>query len=109
MGSRACTLLVRASTACKITGMQTRRAEQPISFRSDKAAAKLAILTRGGRSQAEVIEDALDRISEPGAPIDDRAARIARLDAILAQINPDDVISMAEFDAEEYDEHGLPR
>ena len=89
--------------------MQPRRAQQPISFRSDKAAAKLAILTRDGRSQAEVIEEALDRLPVPDAPTDDIAARIARLDAILAEINPDDIMSMAEFDGLTYDENGLLR
>lgn len=88
--------------------MQPRRAQQPITIRSDKAAARLAILTRSGRSQAEVIEDALDLVPEPVVP-DDLAARIARIDAILAQIEPGSIMSMAEFDAATYDEHGLPR
>ncbi len=89
--------------------MQPRRAQQPISFRSDKAAAKLAVLTRGGRSQAEVIEDALDRLPDPLPPADDLAARIARIDAITRITSTYDIPSMAEFDAETYDEHGLPR
>ncbi len=87
--------------------MQPRRAQQPISFRSDKAAAKLAILTRGGRSQAEVIEDALDRVPVPDAG-GDRAAKLARLDALielLANREPP-IPSMAEFDARTYDERG---
>jgi hypothetical protein len=89
--------------------MQPRRAQQPISFRSDKAAARLAVLTRGGRSQAEVIEDALERVPEPVTPRDVVVARIARIDAILAEVDPADVMSMAEFDALTYDENGLPR
>ena len=66
----------RASTACYATDMQPRRAQQPISFLSDKAAAKLAIPTRCGRSQAEVIEDALDRLPEPRGE-NNRAAALA--------------------------------
>lgn len=89
--------------------MQPRRAQQPITIRSDRAAARLAILTRGGRSQAEVIEDALERVPDPEVTSSDIAARIARLDAILARINPDDVMSMSDFDALTYDEYGLPR
>ncbi len=89
--------------------MQPRRAQQPITIRSDKAAARLAVLTRDGRSQAEVIEEALDRVPDPVASSDDLAARIARIDAILAQIDPSSIMSMAEFDSEMYDEHGLPR
>ncbi len=89
--------------------MQPRRTQQPISFRSDKAAARLAVLTRGGRSQAEVIEDALERVPEPVTPRDVVVARIARIDAILAEVDPADVMSMAEFDALTYDENGLPR
>ena len=101
--------LTSASTLCDMIDVQPRRAQQPITIRSDKAAAKLAILTRGGRSQAEVIEDALDRIPDPPVHADELAARIARLDAILAKIEPGSIMSMAEFDAQEYDEYGLPR
>lgn len=100
--------VARASTVCYILTMQPRRAQQPITIRSDKAAAKLAILTRGGRSQAEVIEDALDRVPEPAEP-DTVAARMARLSAILDQIDPSGIPTMAEFDAMTYDEYGLPR
>ncbi len=90
--------------------MQPRRAQKPITIRSDKAAAKLAILTRGGRSQAEIIEDALDRVPVPdGDP--DRAVTLARLDAIIELLAYRDppIPSMAEFDAREYDERGNPR
>ena len=89
--------------------MQPRRAQQPITIRSDKVAAKLAILTRGGRSQVEVIEDALDRIPEPDAELG-RAANLARLDAALARLHQrTDIPTMMEFDAREYDDRGNPR
>lgn len=90
--------------------MQPRRSQQPITIRSDKAAARLAILTRSGRSQAEVIEEALDRLPDP-ADEAVRAAKLARLDAIIELLaNRDPPIpSMAEFDAREYDARGNPR
>ena len=90
--------------------MQPRRAQRPITIRSDKAAAKLAILTKNGRSQAEVIEDALDRMPEISTDTD-RAAKLARLDAIIELMARRDppIPSMAEFDAREYDERGNPR
>lgn len=89
--------------------MPTRRAQKPITIRSDKAAAKLGILTRTGRSQAEVIEEALDRMPAPPANTDGLAARLERLDAIISRTSAAGVVSMAEFDAEEYDEFGSPR
>ena len=90
--------------------MQPRRAQRPITIRSDKAAAKLAILTKNGRSQAEVIEDALDRMPETSTDTD-RAAKLARLDAIIELMARRDppIPGMAEFDAREYDERGNPR
>lgn len=86
-----------------------RRAQKPISIRSDRAAARLSLLARGGRSQAHVIEEALDRIPLP--PTDERnlEERRARIMEILSRIDPRDIPSMAEFDAREYDEHGNPR
>ncbi|QXQ06365.1 hypothetical protein KX816_19795 [Sphingosinicellaceae bacterium] len=89
--------------------MQTRRAQKPITIRSDRAAARLAVLTRGGRSQAEVIEQALDLVPEPTPHTDELAARIARIDAITAQTSLYRLPTLAEFDAGEYDEDGLPR
>lgn len=86
--------------------MQPRRAQQPITIRSDRAAAKLAILTRGGRSQAEVIEEALDLVPEPIAD-PDRVAKLRLLDAAIARLQQrTDVPTMAEFDAREYDDRG---
>ena len=87
-----------------------RRGQKPITIRSDRAAARLALLTRDGRSQARVIEDALDRMPVPQDK-DDRAAKLARLEALLDELARRDppIPSMAEFDAREYDERGNPR
>ncbi|OYU14180.1 MAG: hypothetical protein CFE37_12340 [Alphaproteobacteria bacterium PA4] len=89
--------------------MQTRRAQQPITIRSDRAAARLKLLTRDGRSQAQVIEEALEALPVP-AVVDERADRMARLNAIVAKLRErTDIPSMAEFDAREYDDRGNPR
>lgn len=89
--------------------MQIRRAQQPITIRSDRAALRLSILTRDGRSQAQVIEEALDAMPEPLIG-DEHADRVARIDAIIAQLRQrTDIPSMAEFDAREYDARGNPR
>lgn len=87
--------------------MQTRRTQKPITIRSDRAAARLELLTATmGCSQAQVIEEALDRMPLP-ADDSGRAAKIARIDATLALLHRRaDIPSMAEFDAREYDERG---
>jgi hypothetical protein len=74
----------------------------------NKAYALLNVLMGNGRSQVQVIEEALDRVSNAVEP-DTLAARMARLNAILDRIDPSDIPSMAEFDAMTYDEYGLPR
>ncbi|KPF65678.1 hypothetical protein IP88_13330 [alpha proteobacterium AAP81b] len=90
--------------------MQPRRAQQPITIRSDRAAARLAVLTRDGRSQVEVIEAALDAMPEPtSVETPEKAALRARLDATIARLQQRNIPSMAEFDAREYDERGNPR
>jgi hypothetical protein len=86
----------------------TRRAQQPITIRSDRAAARLALLTRDGRSQARVIEEALERMPVP-QPADEVAERLARIERTLDRFAAGDVPSMAEFDAREYDDRGNPR
>lgn len=89
--------------------MQIRRAQQPITIRSDRAAARLKLLTRDGRSQAQVIEEALEALPVP-VEADERADRLARLNAIVAKLRErTDIPSMAEFDAREYDDRGNPR
>lgn len=82
-----------------------RRAQQPITIRSDRAAARLKLHTRYGRSQAAVIEEALERLPIPHDP-DDIAARRARLEALIRLIPKGSVPSMEEFDRMEYDENG---
>lgn len=91
-----------------------RRAERPITIRSDRAAHRLSLLTRGGRSQASVIEEALDRMP---LPPDAEAELRARVEAILDSAGaareaagaPRRAPGMAGFDAREYDERGDPR
>ncbi len=88
-----------------------RRAQKPISIRSDRAAARLALLTRDGRSQAEVIEHALEQMPLPPPEEHEFEAARARIEAITKRLaaKPRRFRSMAEFDAQEYDERGLPR
>jgi antitoxin VapB len=91
--------------------MQPRRKQAPITIRSDRAAARLKLLTSGGRSQAEVIEEALERLPAPAADSDDARIerRLAEINALIAAIPPGSIMSMKEFDALEYDENGDPR
>jgi hypothetical protein len=105
---RACTPIARASTGWYSGCTQLRRAQKSITIRSNKAYALLNVLMGNGRSQVQVIEEALDRVSNAVEP-DTLAARMARLNAILDRIDPSDIPSMAEFDAMTYDEYGLPR
>lgn len=89
--------------------MQTRRAQQPITIRSDRAAARLKLLTRDGRSQAQVIEEALEALPVPAAAGDDLQRRRAAIEALLDRFDRSTIPSMAEFDQREYDERGNPR
>lgn len=83
----------------------TRRQQRAITIRSDHALARLALLTRDGRSQVQVIEEALDRMPVPRQQAD-RAARRARINAILATVPKKAYPTMAEIDALEYDDEG---
>lgn len=85
-----------------------RRQQPPITIRSAKALSRLRLLTRDGRSQAEVIEDALERMPLPQQPasLDERLARVA---AITARARGLPRPTMAELDALEYDDDGMPR
>lgn len=89
--------------------MRPRRQQAPITIRSDRALKRLKLLTRSGRSQAEVVEEALEQLPLP--PADDEATegRLADLNALIAKVPKDSVMSMKEFDALEYDENGDPR
>lgn len=87
-----------------------RRVQKPITIRSDQAAARLALLTRDGRSQARVIEEALEQMPVPTEKaVNEAEARIARLNAIIDRFAACPGPSMAAFDAAEYDVNGNPR
>jgi len=85
-----------------------RRRQPPITIRSARAVARLALLTRDGRSQAQVIEEALDRMPLPQTA-GDLAQWRADVERLLTQVDRDRVPTMAAFDAAEYDENGQPR
>lgn len=89
--------------------MQPRRKQTPITIRSDRAARRLALLTRDGRSQVEIIEEALDQLPLPPDVEDPLETRLADLNALIARIPKGSIMSMKEFDALEYDEKGDPR
>lgn len=85
-----------------------RRDQPPITIRSEKALRRLRLLTRDGRSQVEVIEEALERMPLP-AQADSLEVKLARLAAITARARGLPRLSMAEIDALEYDDDGMPR
>jgi hypothetical protein len=90
--------------------MRPRRQQTPITIRSDKAATKLAMLTSTGRSQAEVIEDALERLPALDNDEEGRQRFIEELLEIGRRARAKGHIpSMDEFDAATYDERGLLR
>ncbi len=87
--------------------MESRRAQPVISFRSRKAQERLRILTRDGRSQAEVIERALEREPDPPTATDAENERAFQEIMAISKRGaklPRRWASMAEFDAAEYDE-----
>ena len=87
--------------------MTPRRAQPAFTIRSERALARLKLLTRNGRSQAQVVEEALERMPlSPEPEKDEVEARIARLRPILDRLAKSGIPSMAEFDAMEYDEDG---
>ena len=101
--------IARASRMDYLVPMVPRRAQTPITIRSDRAAARMKSLTRYGRSQAEVIEEALDQLPDIEAPEDftpEQAERYVRLKRLIASIEPGSILTMKEFDALEYDEFG---
>lgn len=90
-----------------------RRAQKPITIRSNRAAGLLAQHTRTGRSQVAVIEEALERLPLPAnsklLPEEERQQFIAAIKAITARTSKRRLPTMAEFDAREYDERGNPQ
>ncbi|MEO0500817.1 MAG: hypothetical protein AAF205_09720 [Pseudomonadota bacterium] len=87
------------------------RREQPaITIRSAKAVERLKVLTRDGRSQAEVIEEALEQMPEPGKTVTDKEVSrfLEDIRALVADIPPGNYKSREEIEAEMYDENGLP-
>ncbi len=89
--------------------MQPRRKQTPITIRSDRAAARLKLFTRDGRSQVEIIEEALERMPLPPESAAAADAPRERIEAILDRLANGGLPTMAQFDREEYDEIGNPR
>lgn len=81
-----------------------RRSQRRIAFASDRAFQRLQLLTRNGRSQAEVIEQALELMPLP--PAENRAAVLSDIHALLASLPQRPAPTMAELDALEYDDNG---
>ncbi len=86
-----------------------RHRQTPISFRSDLAARLLAQLTRDGRSQAQVIEEALKKVAAEDRHELTIEEKIARIDAIVRPLHDTPGKSFKELDDELWDENGLPR
>ena len=91
--------------------MVARRQQTPIHIRSNRAAQLLAQHTRSGRSQAKVIEEALERLplSEDVPLTPEQREHLAKIDEIVRSVPSGAVMSVTEFDALEYDTSGNPR
>lgn len=85
-----------------------RHKQTPISFRSDKAAELLAQLTKDGRSQAQVIEDALVKAADDKPKLSSEEF-IAQIDAITTPLRGIAGKTRQEIEDEMYDEFGAPR
>jgi hypothetical protein len=85
-----------------------RHRQAAVTIRSDRALAALKRLARSGRSQAQIIEDALAKAEADVAPrtIEERFEEIA---AIVRPAHGMPGKSFKELDDELWDEHGLPR
>ncbi len=84
-----------------------RHRQKPIAIRSDKAARLLAEMTRDGRSQAQVIEDALEKAAAD-TPKLSKEEFVARISAIVRPLEGLPGKSFKEIDDEMWDEYGLP-
>lgn len=90
--------------------MEPRRKQPSLTIRSARAIERLRLLTRDGRSQAKVIEEALERMPLPATGDLDSDEVIAKLEALSRRIAPRlRWRSMEAFDEAHYDERGLPR
>lgn len=83
-----------------------RHRQKPIAIRSDKAARLLEELTRDGRSQAQVIEDALEEAATARRPQSSEEWK-ARIDAIVRPAHGSG-LTYRELRKDYYDENGLP-
>ena len=88
--------------------MTPRHKQRPITICSDEALKLLKQLTLDGRSQAQVIEEALRKAASEvrRSTIEER---IARIDAIVRPGQGLKGPSREEVEAEMYDEFGAPR
>ena len=84
-----------------------RHRQAAITIRSNEAARLLAQLTRDGRSQAQVIEDALKKEAE-AAPRLTAEELMAEIDAIVRPLHGLSGKTFKELDDEMWDEYGLP-
>lgn len=85
-----------------------RRKQTAITIRSTRAAERLALLTRDGRSQAQVIEEALEQMPMPAVTAPRQAIR-REIAKIVARGRNLPARSMDAIHAEMYDEDGMPR
>ena len=84
-----------------------RHRQTPISIRSDRAARALARIATDGRSQAQIIEDALDQI-EPKKPALSPDEFYSEIAALVRPLEGKTGPSFKEIDDRMWDEHGLP-
>jgi hypothetical protein len=104
------TVLVRHGSACYHEQMRPRREQAAVNVRSDFIAERLKLLTRGGKSQAAVLEELVAKAvdsddSDHENEIFQRALEIAERSSKLQRRFK----SIIEFDAHEYDANGNPR
>jgi hypothetical protein len=94
----------------KLRAMEPRRKQPSLTIRSARAIERLRLLTRDGRSQAKVIEEALERMPLPTVGAEESEKVIAKLETLSRRIAPRlRWRSMSEFDDAAYDERGLQR
>lgn len=85
-----------------------RHRQAAVTIRSDKALAALKRLARNGRSQVQIIEDALAKAEADAAPMTIEE-RIAEIDKILRPAHAlANGTTFKEIDDTMWDEYGLP-